>query len=188
MDRVQLSTPRLELRAALPTEAALVVDYFARNRTHLSAWEPAPPPRFYEVPFWEQRLEQYGAEEAEGRNVRLHLFERRTGRVIGTVGVANIVRGAFHSAHLGFGLDERSQGSGLMREALEAVIEHAFGPMNLHRLEANHQPHNLKSAGLLRRLGFVPQGYARDYLFIAGEWRDHVQTALLNPHWVRPPE
>jgi len=36
---------------------------------------------------------------------------------------------------------------------------------------------------VLRRLGFVPQGYARDYLRIDGEWRDHVLTALVNARW-----
>jgi ribosomal-protein-alanine N-acetyltransferase len=97
------------------------------------------------------------------------------------------VRGAFHCAHLGFGLDGTLEGRGYMREALEAIIAHAFGSMRLHRIEANHQPQNLRSAALLRRLGFVPTGYARDYLLIAGEWRDHVQTALINPSWRRPP-
>ncbi|AKF05295.1 GNAT family N-acetyltransferase [Sandaracinus amylolyticus] len=183
--RPRLETKRLVLRLAEPLEAHLVVDYLDRNRAHLARWEPDPPPGFYTEAYWRERIHQLRREEDEGRLVRVHMFERgaRDARVVGTIGLSNIVRGAFHNAHLGFGLDGALEGHGYMREALEAMIEYAFGPLELHRLEANHQPHNLRSAGLLRRLGFVPTGYARDYLHIDGTWRDHVQTALINDRW-----
>lgn len=185
----RLSSPRLSLRLAEPREAALVVEYLERNRAHLAAWEPDPPPGFYTEAYWRERVVQVRREEDQGRQLRVHLFEKdaQPARIVGTVGLSNIVRGAFHCAHLGFGLDGALEGQGYMREALEAVIAHAFGPMNLHRIEANHQPQNLRSAALLRRLGFAPTGYARDYLHIAGAWRDHVQTALINPSWKLPP-
>lgn len=184
----RLETGRLVLRLASQGEARLVADYLARNREHLAPWEPDPPPGFYGEAYWRERLTQIRREEEQGRTMRVHLFDKgaKPARVIGTIGLANIVRGAFHCAHLGFGLDREREGAGYMREALEAVIAHAFGPMNLHRIEANHQPQNLRSAALLRRLGFVPTGYARDYLHIAGAWRDHVQTALINPDWRAP--
>lgn len=184
-----LETERLVLRLAELREARLVAEYLERNREHLKRWEPDPPPGFYTEAYWRERLAQLRREQDEGRLFRVHLFEKgaRKPRVVGTVGLSNIVRGAFHCAHLGFGLDAELEGRGYMREALEAVIAHAFGALALHRIEANHQPHNLRSAGLLRRLGFDPTGYARDYLHIDGAWRDHVQTALLNDRWTRPP-
>jgi ribosomal-protein-alanine N-acetyltransferase len=188
-ERVHLETRRLVLRLAEPSEARLVVDYLERNREHLARWEPDAPIGFYTESYWRERVVQIQREEEEGRVVRVHLFDKaavRPRRVIGTIGLSNIVRGAFHNAHLGFGLDGSVQGEGYMREALEALIAYAFGPLNLHRLEANHQPHNLRSAALLRRLGFQPTGFARDYLHIDGAWRDHVQTALVNPEWKKP--
>ena len=186
--RARLETARLHLRLAEPGEAHLVVEYLERNRAHLGPWEPDPPAGFYTEAYWRERVLQIRADEEQGRQLRVHLFEKsaKPARIVGTIGLSNIVRGAFHCAHLGFGLDGALEGGGYMREALEAVIAHAFGPMNLHRIEANHQPHNLRSAALLRRLGFVPTGYARDYLHIAGAWRDHVQTALINPSWRAP--
>jgi ribosomal-protein-alanine N-acetyltransferase len=173
------------LRLAEANEAQLVVDFLDRNRAHLGPWEPEPPVGFYTLAYWRERIAQLRREEDEGRQVRFHLFEKKAkpARIVGSVGISNIVRGAFHCAHLGFGLDGTLQGRGVMFEALEASIAYAFGPMNLHRLEANHQPQNLRSAKLLRRLGFVPTGFARDYLLIDGEWRDHVQTALINAGW-----
>lgn len=185
---VRLESARLLLRLAEVEEARLVSDYLERNRDHLAPWEPATPPGYATEWYWRERLVQMKRDEEHGRQLRLHLFYETSGaiRVVGAIGLSNIVRGAFHCAHLGFSLDHALEGRGLMREALQATIAHAFGPLNLHRIEANHQPQNLRSAGLLRRLGFVPTGYARDYLLIAGAWRDHVQTALINPSWITP--
>jgi len=48
---------------------------------------------------------------------------------------------------------------------------------------ANFMPHNTRSNAVLRRLGFIVEGYARDYLFVNGTWRDHVLTSLTNQDW-----
>ena len=184
----RLETARLALRLARTDEAHLVADYHDRNRAQLARREPEEPRGFYTDGYLRERLAQLRREEEEGRLFRVHLFDERgsTPRVVGTIGLSNIVRGAFYNAQVGFGLDAALEGQGYMREALEATIAHAFGPLALHRLEANHQPQNLRSAALLRRLGFVPTGYARDYLRIDGAWRDHVQSALINDRWVNP--
>jgi ribosomal-protein-alanine N-acetyltransferase len=58
--------------------------------------------------------------------------------------------------------------------------------VNLHRLQANHRPENLRSAAVLQRLGFVREGVAPQYLYIAGAWRDHVVNARLNARFRRP--
>ena len=82
---------------------------------------------------------------------------------------------------LGYAIDQAHEGRGLMREALEATIEHAFTVLRLHRIQANYVPENERSGRLLERLGFRREGLAKDYLFIDGRWRDHVLTARLNP-------
>ena len=70
-----------------------------------------------------------------------------------------------------------------MCEALTAAIKYVFEELNLHRIMANYMPANERSAKLLRRLGFTVEGYARDYLRLAGNWRDHILTALTNDSW-----
>ena len=59
----------------------------------------------------------------------------------------------------------------------EALLPGPAGEANTLRLrfiEAGHAPQNLRSASTLRRLGFVPYGYARDYLHVGGRLQDHV--------------
>jgi ribosomal-protein-alanine N-acetyltransferase len=58
--------------------------------------------------------------------------------------------------------------------------------VNLHRIQAAYRPENGRSAAVLERLGFRHEGLARDYLFIAGAWRDHCITALTNPRFAKP--
>ena len=96
---------------------------------------------------------------------------------------SGIARGPFQAAYLGYGLDHRAVGKGLMTEALQAAIRYCFDQLNLHRIMANYMPTNVRSADLLKRLGFVPEGYARDYLFLAGQWQDHILTSLTNASW-----
>src|SRR5262249_8356125 len=111
---------------------------------------------------------------------------KRPATVMGYANLSNFVRGAFHACYLGYGIGAAHQGKGLMAEALALVIEHAFTELRLHRIMANYLPTNERSARLLRRLGFVKEGYAPRYLFINGAWRDHVLTALTNDRWEPP--
>jgi len=55
--------------------------------------------------------------------------------------------------------------------------------MNLHRIMANYVPTNERSASVLKKLGFQVEGYARDYLYLNGKWRDHILTSLTNKDW-----
>jgi ribosomal-protein-alanine N-acetyltransferase len=189
-----LETERLQLTLPPPEAAPRVVRYLLDNAEHFAPWSPPRPTGYYDEGYWRQRLAAGREDFERGGSMQLMLFERpRTdgaegheGRPIGECNFSGIVRGAFQAAYLGYQLDHRAVGRGLMREALEAALRYAMDELRLHRIMANYMPTNTRSAALLRRLGFVPEGYARDYLYIAGAWRDHVLTALTNPRLATP--
>ena len=182
---VCLETDRLFVRAPLPIELAGAVCRFqSRNADHFAPWDPRRSPAFHSEAYWVEQLHLDAEDLDAGRRARFFVSEKITpNRVVGHVHFSNIVRGAFWACHLGFAIDQALEGTGTMYEALFAAIEWAFDELNLHRIEANHRPENVRSGALLRRLEFVPQGYARDYLRIDGAWRDHVLTALTNEQW-----
>ena len=90
------------------------------------------------------------------------------------------MRGAFQSCHLGYQLDERAINQGFMTEALRRAIAFVFDELQLHRIEANVMPRNLRSSRVLAKLGFVEEGLARQYLKINGVWEDHIHYVMLN--------
>jgi ribosomal-protein-alanine N-acetyltransferase len=66
-----------------------------------------------------------------------------------------------------------------MREAIGAVVHHAFNKLELSRIEAACLPENAASRGLLEKSGFKYEGVAQSYLQINGRWRTHVLYAAL---------
>lgn len=188
-DSFVLRTPRALL--ALPDERAArrMVEFYAENRAHLEPWEPPRPPDFYTEGHWVERLLTNRLDAVAERSLRLVIFDGDDGldgSVLGGVSITNIVRGPLQSCAMGYNLARRVEGRGLMREAVAAVIEHVWDGLRLHRIEASYVPTNERSARLLRRLGFVVEGYSRDFLYTGGRWADHVRTALLNPRFPDP--
>ena len=174
--------PRVTLAILEPDEAHLVRDYYLENRDHLEPWEPIKNASFYDLNGIRSRIEAALGEFREGRSYPFAVLDKDTGRMIGVCNFSNIVRGVFQACYLGFAVAASYQGKGIMHEAVQAGIDHMFNTVGLHRIMANHLPHNQRSAKLLARLGFEREGYAKSYLKIAGRWQDHVLTALTNPN------
>ncbi len=98
--------------------------------------------------------------------------------IVGVFNISVILRGPLRTAFLGYWAFAGTEGRGYMTEGLGLVLRHAFGPMKLHRLEANIQPNNPRSSALAKRAGFRLEGYSLRYIKIAGRWRDHERWAI----------
>lgn len=173
-ERVYLRLPRLvdhkpwsELRAA--------------SRGYLTPWEPSWPADDLTRTAFRQRLAAYARELELGEAFPFFVFRKDDDAIVGGVRLFNIRRGVSQTGVLGYWVGEPFAGQGYTTEAVKAVIDFAFGPLGLHRLEAACMPHNARSADLLSRCGFSEEGYARAYLKINGEWRDHRLFGLIAP-------
>ncbi len=86
-------------------------------------------------------------------------------------------------AEIGYALDRAHWGKGYMGEALQAVLRHSFGTLDLHRIEADVDPRNNSSIRTLERLGFQREGYLRERWQVSGEIQDALFYGLLRPDW-----
>lgn len=183
----ELETPRLHVRLAEERDVPTILDFYRTNRERLRPFDPERPEYFYTETFWQRQVIQNLEDFTNGRALRLFMFPRDSPRkTIGNIGFSNFVRGIGQYCTVGYAIDGEHEGRGLMSEALRSSIDFVFYSLNFHRVEANYMPHNRRSGQLLRKLGFVVEGYSRDYLRINGRWEDHVRTALTNPDWIAP--
>ena len=84
-------------------------------------------------------------------------------------------------AEIGYILNHNYWRRGLMKQALQAVIDFAFTTLELHRIEADVDVDNTASLGLLESLGFEREGLFKERWRVYDEWQDSVMLALLNP-------
>ena len=165
------------LRELTKDDAVALANAYRRNREHLAPWDPARPEEFYTEEWHKERLWAQVLENSTGR--ALHTVLESDGEIVGRLNLTDIVRGAFESGNVGYWLDARLTGRGLMTGAIEALVAHARDELGLHRLQAATLPHNEASQAVLTRIGFERIGFAPGYLKIAGRWQDHIIFQLL---------
>ena len=178
-----IATERLRLETLGPQHAHSVLAYYERNAAHLAPWEPRRPAQFSTLAYHADDCERSAAASLRGEYVRFAAFERSGEELVGLFNLWNIRRGVIHAAILGYAVDAAYEGRGFATEGARAVVAYAFETLHLHRIESSYQPANERSRRVLRKLGFVVEGYARDYLYLNGTWRDGILAALTNPSW-----
>lgn len=188
----EIGTERLRLVIAQPGLEEPLAHFYRENFAgHLDRWSPPMPGDKLAAAYWQECLPRCAREFEAGTAARWVLLApvRDPPEVVGTCNYTQIFRGAFSACMLGYQVARRHEGRGLMFEALSASLDYAFRELRLHRVMANYRPENVRSGRILERLGFAREGYAREYLFIDGAWRDHVLTSRTNPRfdaaWLR---
>jgi len=175
-----LETSRMRIETVNAADAVQLMKYYTDNKEHLAPWEPTRPVKFHSLSGWKERAALQEQNARDGHAVHLVARLHGSADIVAVCNFNNIIRGAFLACHLGYSVHHKSQGNGLMQEALAAAILAVFSEYGLHRVMANYMPENTRSGRLLEQLGFEREGYARAYLKIAGQWRDHILTSRIN--------
>lgn len=191
MNTLALSTERLVITVPREDQTQAMLEFVERNREHLKPWNPPEPQGLYTLTHWQDIVKNCAAAFDANTAVRFWMALREhPNRIIGSIGYSQIARGPFCSCVLGYQIDRELEGQGLMLEALYITNQYMFEQQKLHRIAANYRPENVRSGRLLAKLGFRIEGFARNYLFIDGAWRDHILTSLandaFNAGWLQP--
>jgi [ribosomal protein S5]-alanine N-acetyltransferase len=160
-----------------------------QSRTRLAVWNPVDP---------DDLARSLVQRSPSRRTFLVHaLTPEGDHDIVGKVCIVDVVRGRFESAAIGYDAYDPYAGRGLFAEGLRLVLDLAFrwgseGGMGLHRVQAAVQPGNVRSAGLLRSLGFQREGFSPRMLWLPGAdghsaWRDHDRYVMLRDEWPAEP-
>jgi ribosomal-protein-alanine N-acetyltransferase len=100
------------------------------------------------------------------------------GQFCGQLTIGNVTHGALRSAWIGYWVAKDVTGGGVATAALALGVDHGFGKVRLHRIEATVRPENAPSRAVLAKAGFREEGLLQRYLEVDGAWRDHLLVAV----------
>ena len=177
--RPRIETERLTLRLPAHSDWRAWAALREASAAHLTPWEPVwahdhlTRKAFTNRVYWAMRAETQGAA------LPLLLIRRDDQALMGAVTLDNIRRGPVQAGTIGYWIGASYARKGFMREAVAALVHHAFTALDLSRMESACLPENAASRGVLEKCGFKYEGVAQSYLQINGRWRNHVLYANL---------
>jgi ribosomal-protein-alanine N-acetyltransferase len=186
----QLLDAPITLRPIRMSDASRWREIRVRNAPWLRPWEPTNP----ETPLHRSSLGPYVSlvrtmrREAR-QGVALPWVVTYGGEFAGQLTIGSIVWGSSRSGQIGYWIDERFAGRGIIPTVLAMAVDHCFGVVGLHRLEASIRPENTASRRVVEKLSFRDEGVRVRQLHINGAWRDHLCYALTSeevPHGLMP--
>jgi len=149
------------------------------ERDNLEPWEPTAELNWSERHNFSAWPPMFSGLRAEARRGRMLPYViDLDGRFCGQLTIGNVTHGALRSAWIGYWVSAEVTGGGVATGALALALDHCFGPVGLHRVEATVRPENVASRRVLAKVGFREEGLLRRYLNVDGGWRDHLLVAL----------
>jgi ribosomal-protein-alanine N-acetyltransferase len=171
-----LETPRLRLRLPVDADVPALFAIFSDPET-MRFWTTPPMGGLSEAEAYLRDIHEH----AQARTLfQWGIARREDDLVIGTCTLLRIER-QHRRCELGYILRRDHWGRGFAHEALTAVVDHAFGTLGLHRLEADIDPRNTASVRSVERLGFTLEGHLRERYFVGNEIQDSLIYGLLAP-------
>lgn len=149
------------------------------DRSHLEPWEPATGVDWQQrhaLSSWPSVCSSLRSEARKGRMLPYAI--EVDGEFSGQLTIGNVTHGALRSAWIGYWVASEKIGGGVATAALALGVDHCFGPVMLHRVEATVRPENLASRRVLAKAGFREEGLLQRYLDVDGGWRDHLLVAI----------
>ncbi|RUS58557.1 N-acetyltransferase [Pseudorhodobacter sp. E13] len=177
--KVRIETERMTLRLPMHGDWCDWSSLRSESATFLTPWEPVWAPDHLSRRAFTNRVYWAARAQVQGTALPMLMIRRDDQQLVGAITLDNIRRGPAQAATVGYWIGAPFARQGLMREAIRAMVHHAFTHLDLSRVEAACLPENTASRGVLEKTGFKYEGVAQSYLQIAGRWRNHVLYANL---------
>lgn len=181
---IVLRGSRVTLRTMNDLDYNSWLEVRARNHGWLLKWEPRSASASHLPEDFRSFANRCAIRERErhlGTGFGFGIFLGET--FVGEITISGVIRGPMQSAYVGYWIDERVAGQGLMPESLVVVLDYCFEILRLHRVEVNIIPRNTASKRVVEKVGIRCEGVAERYLEIDGAWEDHARYAMTVEEW-----
>lgn len=182
LQRPELHTPRLRLRAFEPADAA-DVQRLAGDAAIADTTLNVPHP--YEDGMAERWIATHEPEFRSGRLYNFAITEEKTDGLLGAIGLRRLESDDI--AELGYWIGVPYWNRGYCTEAAVAVIAYAFFEVDFRRVQAHHLLRNPASGRVLAKAGMRREGVARQEFRGEGRREDIVLYGIDRTDW-RPPD
>jgi ribosomal-protein-alanine N-acetyltransferase len=176
---VQVAAGEVALRPVRLRDGSTWSRLRLRDEDYLRVWEPDAEGTWAErftTMAWPVMCSGLRATARQGQALPFAITLDR--QFAGQLTLGNVVRGSLRSAWVGYWVESGAAGGGVATGAVALAVDHAFGPVGLHRVEATVRPENAASLRVLTKLGFRDEGLLQRYLEVNGTWRDHRLLAM----------
>lgn len=161
-------TLRLHRRA----DAKVWAEVRAANEEWLRPWEGTSPLGPRRPSTFSTMLRHLNSEFKAGRMYPFAIDYQRN--YVGQLTIGNVIRGSLEGAYIGYWIDGRVAGRGIMPTAVAMALDFGLTTAGLHRIEIAIRPENAASIRVVEKLHMHREGTRERYLHIAGDWRDHL--------------
>lgn len=180
IDVPELTGDQVLLRPLRQSDIGTLIQYFAANDEHLSAYNPSLPASLLIDSYWRKQLLRARIDNDRGITLNIGIFLRdRPDKLIGCLEIRDILKAPYNSCELGFSLDSRLTGQGFMLKSLSLMIGWLFTYLNVNRVHARYLPENSRSEKVLEILGFKREGLQRQAIITDKGSLDLVLAGLL---------
>ena len=169
-----LDTERLQLRRMTTKDDNEL--FILRSDKKITEYLDRDPPKsFDEIYEWLKKVDD---EIDQNKGISWGMYLKDETKLIGSIGLWHTTP-EHHFAEIGYSLLTEHQRKGLMLEAMLASLQYGFNEMKLHRVEANINPLNIASKGILEKVGFVKEAHFIENYYYNGKFTDSGIYSLL---------
>jgi len=153
-------------------DAEALLAFELANRAWFERWVVPRDAAYYSLESMRANLAL--AQRERGLDISYQYLLKSDNAIVGRINLTGVQRVAFNKASLGYRIGQGYAGQGVASRAVALLLEEAFGPLNLWRIEANSRPENEASVRVLERNGFAQCGRTTRSMYHQGTWYDQL--------------
>jgi ribosomal-protein-serine acetyltransferase len=173
--------PGITMRLLERRHASTFFDFIEEGRSNFEDWIPFVS-KTKSVETAEAKIMSFLQALKDGTGYFWGLWD--DDKIIGLILIKDIDGGA-KTAEIGYMIDKKYEGMGIMRQSCEAMIDFIFEELKLNKIVLCCDDMNERSVAIARRFGFEHEGTLKESMLINDMLRNTMHWGLLKKNYIK---